>query len=113
MIAFCIDGDQLSPDFLHEVHKAFPQALLHVRAYDRRSVVTLGDAPVRQVVRELMGSAVTMARSALEGLEVSLEDIERAEDTYRSVDRERLALQIEAGDVRVAREMVITRRPDS
>ncbi len=112
VIAFCIDGDQLSAKFLREVHKAFPEAQLYVRAYDRRSVVALGDAPVRHVVREMMGSALSMARSALEGLEVSIEDIERAEDMYRSRDRERLARQIETGDVRVARELVITDRPE-
>jgi monovalent cation:proton antiporter-2 (CPA2) family protein len=113
VIAFCIDGDQLSAEFLREVHKAFPEAQLYVRAYDRRTVVALGEAPVRHVVRELMGSALAMARSALEGLDVSLEDIARAEDMYRSRDRERLARQIEAGDVRVARDLVITERPQT
>lgn len=113
VIAFCIDGDQLSANFLHEVHKAFPQAQIHVRAYDRRTLVALSDAPVRSIVREMMGSALDMARGVLEGLDVSIEDIEKAEDMYRARDRERLARQVESGNIRAARDLVITQRPVS
>jgi CPA2 family monovalent cation:H+ antiporter-2/glutathione-regulated potassium-efflux system protein KefB len=111
VIAFCIDGDQLSAEFLHEVHTAFPQAQIHVRAYDRRTLVALSDAPVRTIMREMMGSALEMARGVLEGLDVSLQDIDAAETMYRSRDRERLARQVETGDIRAARDLVITDRP--
>ncbi|HKT86578.1 MAG TPA: cation:proton antiporter [Novosphingobium sp.] len=108
MIVFCIDGNQLTESFLHAVHKAFPSAEIHARVYDRRALVRLQDAPVKSMSRELIESAVVLARSVLEGLGVSLEDIDRAETTYRSSDKERLSLQYAAGDVRAARDRVIT-----
>ena len=108
MIVFCIDGDQLTESFLHGVHRAFPNAEIHARVFDRRALVRLQDAPVKTMSRELIESAVVLARSALEGLGVSLEDIDRAESTYRSSDKERLSLQYAAGDVRAARDRIIT-----
>jgi CPA2 family monovalent cation:H+ antiporter-2/glutathione-regulated potassium-efflux system protein KefB len=110
MIMFCIDGDQLTADFLEGVHKAFPQAALYVRAFDRRAVVALGQAPVRKLVREVLESAVVMARRALSDSGLALEQIDRAEAMYRARDRERLRLQVETGDIRVARDRIITKR---
>ena len=108
LIAFCIDGDQLSEDFLHAVHTAFPQADIHARVFDRRAMVNLRDAPLKSVAREVLESAVALARSALEGLGASLEDIDRAEDTYRSRDRERLSVQLATGDLRAAHDRILT-----
>ncbi|MDE2619405.1 MAG: cation:proton antiporter [Sphingomonadales bacterium] len=108
LILFCIDGDQLSADFIEAVHEAFPDAAIYVRAYDRRAVVRLKGSPARGIVREVLESAVVMARRALEDSGVALAEIDRAEAMYRARDRERLKLQIEAGDVRVARDRIIT-----
>ncbi|WP_404479776.1 cation:proton antiporter [Novosphingobium sp. BL-52-GroH] len=108
LIVFCIDGDQLSEAFVHAVHRAFPRAEIHARVYDRRALLRLKDAPVRSMAREVMESAVVLARRALEGLGVSLEDIKRAEDTYRVRDRERLSAQSESGDLRTGRDHILT-----
>jgi len=108
MILFCLDGDQLSPEFLEAVHEAFPQAALYVRAFDRRAVVRLVQAPVRKIVREVLESAVTMARRALSDSGVNLDQIDRAEAMYRARDRERLHLQVESGDLGAARDRIIT-----
>ncbi|MAC58817.1 MAG: sodium:proton exchanger [Novosphingobium sp.] len=108
LIVFCIDGEQLTDDFLHAVHGAFPKAEIHARVYDRRSLVRLNDAPVKSMAREVLESAVVLARNALDGLGLSLEDIDRAETTYRSNDKERLSLQYESGDVRTARDRILT-----
>jgi len=108
LIAFCIDGDQIGEDFLHAVHSAFPQAEIMVRAFDRRTMLKLKDAPVRRVVREVLESAVTMGRTALEALDVSLEDIDRAEAAYRKRDKERLSAQYESGDLTAARDRIFT-----
>jgi CPA2 family monovalent cation:H+ antiporter-2/glutathione-regulated potassium-efflux system protein KefB len=59
-------------------------------------------------VREVLESAVKMARLALADSGVSGEAISRAEEMYRASDRERLTIQIEAGDVRAARDRIIT-----
>ena len=108
MILFCIDRDQMSAELLEAVHQAFPQAAIYVRAYDRRAVVRLKGAPVRFVVREVIESAVKMARIALDHAGTSQEAIDRAEDMYRARDKERLKAQIESGDLRTARDRIIT-----
>lgn len=108
LILFCLDGDQISPDMVEAVHQAFPQAGIYVRAYDRRSLIRLKKSPVSRVVRELMESAIKMARLALADSGVSIDAINRAEDMYRTRDRERLKIQIETGDIRASREKIIT-----
>ncbi len=108
MILFCLDGDQLSADLIEAAHEAFPNAAIYVRAFDRRAVVRLRDAPTTLVVREVLESAVVMARAALDNFGLSQEAINKAEDFYRKRDNERLAVQIAAGDVRAAHERIIT-----
>ena len=116
LILFCTDGDQIEAELLHAVHKAFPRAAIYVRGYDRRSVMRLSDAPAEYVVREVMESALKMARLGLDKLGLSEEAIERAVDVYRATDKERLSRQIAAGDIRAAREVIVTepqtRRPE-
>ncbi|MCX7284016.1 MAG: cation:proton antiporter [Novosphingobium sp.] len=108
MIFFCMDGDQVSADLVEAVHEAFPRAAIYVRAFDRRALIRLRDAPAKGVVREVMESAIKMARIALADAGLSAEEIARSEDMFRASDRERLKLQFEAGDVRVARDRIIT-----
>ena len=108
LILFCMDGDQLSPDLITGVHKAFPNASIYVRAYDRRAVIKLKGAPVDGVVREVLESAVKMGRMALKSLDISDEEIDRTEDLYRRKDKERLRAQVAAGDIRAARDIIIT-----
>ena len=108
-IAFCMDGDEPDVSLVEAVHHAFPQARLMVRAYDRRSVMDLSDAPVCSVVREVYESAIEMARRTMQVLDLDESEILHAEETYRSVDRKRLDAQSEAGDLRAAKEIMITR----
>jgi voltage-gated potassium channel Kch len=108
LILFCLDGDQIEPAFVHAVHKAFPHAAIYVRGYDRRSVMKLSDTPTEYVVREVLESALRMARLALDKMGLSEEAIEKAETLYRATDRERLSKQIAAGDLRAARNIVLT-----
>lgn len=108
VILFCLDGENPEPALLHSVREAFPEAAIYVRAFDRRSLIALHEAPVDYAIREVMESAVQMARAALEHLGDSIEDIDRAESFYRDNDRERLDIQKEQGDPRAARERIIT-----
>ncbi|NTS64505.1 cation:proton antiporter [Sphingomonas sp. HHU CXW] len=108
LILFCVDGDQIDAEWLESVHEAFPHASVYVRAFDRRALIKLKNGAARYVVREVLESAIKMARAAMQGLHISNEEIDRAEDMYRVRDRERLRLQIEAGDIRAARERIIT-----
>lgn len=107
LILFCMDGDQLSPELIEGVHKAFPNASIFVRAFDRRAVIKLKGAPLEGVVREVLESAVKMGRMALKSIGVDETEIDRTEDTYRLRDKERLRAQVEAGDIRAARGIVI------
>jgi glutathione-regulated potassium-efflux system protein KefB len=100
LILFCIDGDQIEPEFLEGVHEAFPGASIFVRAYDRRALLKLRDAPIAGAVRELLDSAVRMARMAMERVGVGAEEIDRTEDLYRARDHERLKAQLKANDLR-------------
>ena len=108
LILFCLDGEQPEADFLRAVREAFPDAAIFVRAFDRRMLIALRDAPVDYVVREVMESAVQMARAALEQIGDSEEDIDRVESFYRANDRERLDMQKEHGDIRAGRDRTIT-----
>lgn len=109
LILFCTDGDQIGPELVEAVHGAFPKAAIFVRAYDRRALLKLKDAPVSGVVREVLDSAVRMSRLAMEAVGIEGEEIDRTEDLYRKRDRERLKIQLAAGDLRAAREDVIAR----
>ncbi len=111
LIMFCMDGDPLTADLLDAVHAAFPQATIYVRAFDRRTVIKLRGSPAALVVREVMESAIAMARAAMDGLDLALDDIERAERSYRANDRERLDAQLDSGDITTARDRMIT-QPD-
>ncbi len=108
LIAFCIDKDQVEPELLKAVHDAFPHAAIYVRGFDRRSVIKLRGTPANFVVREVMESAVKMARLALENLGLGEDAIERAENVFRENDRVRMREQLVSGDVRSARERILT-----
>ena len=113
LILFCIDGDQIGPELVESVHDAFPAASIFVRAYDRRAVLKLKGAPIGGVVREVLESAVRMARMAMESVGVDEEAVERSEDLYRKRDRERLKAQAETGDLRAGVERMLTSTVES
>lgn len=108
LLLFCIDGDQLDADKLHSVHQAFPDATIFVRAFDRRSVMKLRGAPIAGVVREVLESAVSMGRAALEAVGVDGAEIDQTEADYRARDLERLRQQKETGDLYAARERMFS-----
>ena len=108
LILFCTDDDQLDERLIEAVHAAFPAASIFVRAYDRRSVVKLREAPVTGIVREVLESAVRMARLAMESAGVDSEEIDRTERLFRTRDCERLEAQIETGDMRASIDRIIT-----
>ena len=111
LICFCMDGDQLDPAMVEGVHEAFPNAALYVRAYDRRALIKLKTGSASYIVREVLESAVKMARVAMDGLGIATADIDRAEEMYRARDKERLRIQVEAGDIRAARTETAQRVP--
>ncbi|MBB4087370.1 cation:proton antiporter [Sphingomonas carotinifaciens] len=107
LILFCLDDDQITADLLENVHAAFPNATILVRAYDRRALLKLKGSPAAYVVREVLESAVKMARLALTSLKVDIGEIDRTEAMYRARDKERLAAQYASGDLRAASDRII------
>ncbi|HWK35930.1 cation:proton antiporter [Sphingomonas sp.] len=111
LILFCMDGDKVDGDLVDAVHEAFPNAAIFVRAFDRRQLLKIKGSAASGVVRELLESAVRMAREAMAAIGVDGDEIRRSEELYRARDRERLKLQYEAGDIRAARDtMIVTPR---
>jgi CPA2 family monovalent cation:H+ antiporter-2/glutathione-regulated potassium-efflux system protein KefB len=108
LILFCTDGDQIEPEFVEAVHEAFPQGAIFVRAYDRRALLKLRDAPIAGAVREVLDSAVRMAKMAMASVGVDEEEIARTEDLYRARDRERLKAQLATGDLRAKVDRMFT-----
>ncbi len=106
MIVFCIDGDQLTPELFAAMNDAFPEAMIYARAFDRRTVMRLQTSPVDFLVREMMESAIVMARRILEGLDRDADDIARVEQDYRSRDCARLEKQIATGDLHADKETI-------
>ncbi|RYD99065.1 MAG: sodium:proton exchanger [Sphingomonadales bacterium] len=100
LILFCQDGDGLDTEILEGIHYAFPNASIFVRAFDRRSVMKMKGAPVAGIVREMLESAVRMAREAMEAVGVDGQEIDRTEAEYRRRDSARLKEQKESGDLR-------------
>jgi CPA2 family monovalent cation:H+ antiporter-2/glutathione-regulated potassium-efflux system protein KefB len=104
LILFCQDGDAMDTEMLEGVHHAFPKATIFVRAYDRRSIVKMKGAPIAGAVREVLESAVVMARLAMEAVGVDQQEIDKSEREYRKRDIARLKLQKETGDLRAGRD---------
>jgi CPA2 family monovalent cation:H+ antiporter-2/glutathione-regulated potassium-efflux system protein KefB len=104
LLLFCQDGDGMDTEMLESVHHAFPNATIFVRAFDRRSVMKMKGAPIAGAVRELLESAVVMARRAMEAVGVDGQEIDKTEAEYRRRDAARLEVQKESGDIYAGRD---------
>ena len=106
LIVYAVDGEWLDGDVLEPVRRAFPQAKLLARAFDRRHWIRLRKADVDVVVRELFDSAVRMGREALLALGTPDASVAEIEAEYRRRDEERLALQLCSGEITTGKELM-------
>lgn len=106
LIAFCIDDPALDSRIMEPIAEAFPQAALLVRAFDRRQLLALKDLDLAGVVREVFESAICMGVQAMHSLGVPQEEIEEVERQYRQNDEQRLAVQIEHGNLLSAKDLM-------
>jgi len=106
IIALCNDNEagETSREAVSAILKAFPQAAVMVRAYDRRHLLELDGLDIAFAERELFEGAVAMGRAALKISGIEQAEIDRVESAYRSRDCERLERQSAAGDVRAGWE---------
>ncbi len=107
LLCFCIDGQQLSAEFLAAVREAYPDAAIMVRAFDRRSVMALAPQRYDFVVREVRESAIAMARAALDKVEITETEIDDLEEQFRENDRRRLADQVAQNDLHAGDDRII------
>jgi glutathione-regulated potassium-efflux system protein KefB len=96
---FCVDGDSLTAKKMEPILEAFPQAAIHVRAFDRRHLIALDGVDLAGTYRETFESAVLMGREGLKGFSISEEEVERVESEFRRRDSERLHGQSKSGDL--------------
>ncbi|MBR0552013.1 cation:proton antiporter [Stakelama marina] len=109
LLLFCHDKDGLDTEALDGVHHAFPDAAIFVRAYDRRSVIRMADAPIAGVFREVRESAIKMARAAMHEVGVDEGEIDDTEAEYRDRDARRMKAQIETGDLHAGQDEMFDR----
>ncbi|MET0376210.1 MAG: cation:proton antiporter [Rhizorhabdus sp.] len=107
-IIFCIDGDPLTKKQLQPILKAFPNAAILVRAFDRRHMMVLAQLDIAGAVRELFESAVILGREALEAVGIGDDNVDKIEAEYRRRDGSRLEAQMATGDLAEMRDTMFT-----
>ena len=104
-ILFCNDGSQLDSKTLDAVRMAFPGAKILARVFDRRHLLSLEEHQIDGTFRELLESAISMARMAMELVDLDESLIDRIEEEYRKRDCDRLAMQMSEGSLYAGAEM--------
>jgi monovalent cation:proton antiporter-2 (CPA2) family protein len=106
VIAFCNDneGGEMTREAVSAVLRAFPQASVMVRAFDRVHLMEFDGLDLAFAQRELFESAITMGRAALKASGIDRQEIDRVESAYRLQDCERLELQSSTGDLHAGQE---------
>jgi glutathione-regulated potassium-efflux system protein KefB len=108
-ILFCHDPRDLDRERLQAILETFPQAVVMVRAFDRRQMIELMPMDLDLIQREVFESAVIMGREALKKLGIAEREAGRVEREYRQRDTERLEIQRETGDLLAGQERSFTR----
>ncbi|MEQ7874850.1 cation:proton antiporter [Sphingomonas sp. ASV193] len=103
-ILFCNDGDALNRETMTRILKAFPDARVMARVFDRRQLIDLRGLGLVAAQRELFESAVKMGRKALALAGIEPSEIDRVEEEYRARDCERLEAQAHTGNLRAGLE---------
>ena len=113
VIAFCNDneGGEMTRDAVKAVLRAFPQASVMVRAFDRVHLIELNGLDLVLAERELFEGAVVMGKAALRASGVAPGEIDRVEREYRLRDCDRLERQAETGDLHAGEERSFSSGP--
>lgn len=105
LILLCLDDPSLEAARIDLIIKAFPQARVFVRTFDRRQEIAFADLGVSGRVREVFESAVKMGIDALAALGVDQAIIQQVEADYRERDARRLVAQADTGDLHALKEI--------
>ncbi len=93
LIAVCVDDREAATRIVDLVSREFPEAALHVRAYDRNHALELMDRNVAYYVRETAPAAIAFGRAALRAAGFDAETAEAIAEDVRRRDEARLAAQ--------------------
>ncbi len=107
-ILFCLDDRAPTAHRLEPILKAFPQAAVFVRAFDRLHRMELAPLDIKCTIREVFESAVMMGREALGLFCIDGEEVDRVEREYRERDRQRLDSQTASGDLHAMKETMFS-----
>ncbi|WP_284178324.1 monovalent cation:proton antiporter-2 (CPA2) family protein [Rhabdaerophilum sp. SD176] len=97
VIAICIDDREAASTIAEMAVRAFPQAKLVVRAYDRVHALDLMERGVRNPIRETFEGALSFGRTALMALGLSEDESEAIREDIRRRDVQRLLRQRDEG----------------
>ncbi|WP_349356835.1 cation:proton antiporter [Sphingobium nicotianae] len=97
LLIFAHDDHNFSAAALAPIQEAFPQIGILVRVFDRRQLLDFNALGNGAVTREVFESAVTMGRTALDRLGLTVPEIDEVERQYRANDQARLDVQLSAG----------------
>lgn len=93
VICVCVDDRETATRIVELAHAEFPQALLHVRAYDRIHAIDLMNAGVDYHTRETFESALAFGRATLQALGDTGEEAAETVEDVRRRDIARLVMQ--------------------
>ncbi len=96
-IVVCIDDAAAATKIAEIAKRAFPQARLLVRAFDREHALALFETDADEVVRETFESAVLLGRKTLLALDVPEDEADAIIADLRRRDAERFALEVAGG----------------
>lgn len=108
LIVFCIDDASMSDEQMAPIVHAFPDARIIARAFDRRQVMALHGSGLAAIIRETFESALTMGQCALREIGIAEDEIDDACRAVRHLDETRLAIQLDAGDMRAGSDIRFT-----
>jgi glutathione-regulated potassium-efflux system protein KefB len=110
-IAVCVDDRQAANHIVELAQSEFPQARLLVRSYDREHSLQLIAAGVDYQIRETFESAVKFGQAALCKLGVPEDEAIEIAEQVRLRDKERVALEVAAGNVRAGAGLMLGNAP--
>ena len=99
LIIFCTDDRSADAAVLAPIVKAFPNARILARVFDRRQLLAIDGAGVDGAVRETFESSIALGLLALKQIGVGDDEIADVEQALRHLDAERLHAQISEGDL--------------
>lgn len=99
LIIFCTDDRSVDAAVLAPIVKAFPNAKILTRVFDRRQLMAIDGSGVDGAVREVFESSIALGLIALHQLDVDPREIEDVESALRHLDEVRLDAQMVDGDL--------------